>query len=44
MMRPPAPTDVDRCGLTRLFWSRVAPYSEVKLDLASRLALSGTPG
>jgi hypothetical protein len=33
-----------RRGLTPLFWSHVAPYGEVRLDTASRLALrSGLP-
>jgi hypothetical protein len=26
--------------LTPLFWTHVAPYGEVKLDMTSRLALS----
>ncbi|MFG1849566.1 hypothetical protein [Micromonospora carbonacea] len=33
-------TDADRRGLTPLFWTHVAPYGEVKLDMNSRLALS----
>jgi TnpA family transposase len=33
-------TDADRRGLTPLFWTHVAPYGEVKLDMTSRLALS----
>jgi len=33
-------TDADRRGLTPLFWTHVAPYGEVKLDMSSRLALS----
>jgi hypothetical protein len=36
-------TDADRRGLTPLFWTHVAPYGEVKLDMSSRLALS-SPG
>ena len=32
-------TDADRRGLTPLFWTHVAPYGEVKLDMASRLTL-----
>lgn len=31
--------EADRCGLTPLFWSNVLPYGEVRLDMASRLAL-----
>lgn len=34
-------TDADRRGLTPLFWTHVAPYGEVKLDMSSRLALGG---
>jgi len=34
-------TDADRRGLTPLFWTHVAPYGEVKLDMTSRLTLSG---
>lgn len=34
----------DRRGLTPLFWTHVAPYGEVKLDMSSRLTLSGGPG
>ncbi|MFF3671000.1 Tn3 family transposase [Microtetraspora malaysiensis] len=33
-------TDADRRGLTPLFWTHVAPYGEVKLDMTSRLALA----
>ena len=33
-------TDADRRGLTPLFWTHVAPYGEVKLDMTSRLVLS----
>ncbi|MDN5762233.1 MAG: transposase [Microlunatus sp.] len=33
-------TDADRRGLTPLFWTHVAPYGEVKLDMSSRLQLS----
>ncbi len=32
-------TDADRRGLTPLFWTHVAPYGEVKLDMTSRLTL-----
>ncbi|HEX8343294.1 MAG TPA: Tn3 family transposase [Actinoplanes sp.] len=32
-------TDADRRGLTPLFWTHVAPYGEVKLDMARRLTL-----
>ncbi len=35
-------TDIDRRGLTPLFWTHVAPYGEVKLDMSRRLAL-GVP-
>jgi hypothetical protein len=35
-------TNADRRGLTPLFWTHVAPYGEVKLDMNSRLQL-GTP-
>ena len=35
-------TDADRRGRTPLFWTHVAPYGEVKLDINSRLAL-GAP-
>jgi len=30
----------DRRGLTPLFWAHIMPYGEVKLDMASRLALT----
>lgn len=33
-------TDADLRGLTPLFWTHVAPYGEVKLDMTSRLTLS----
>jgi hypothetical protein len=33
-------TDVDRRGLTPLFWTHVAPCGEVELDMSSRLAFS----
>ncbi|MFY1621568.1 Tn3 family transposase [Micromonospora sp. WMMD735] len=33
-------TDADRRGLTPLFWTHVAPYGEVKLDMSSRLTLA----
>lgn len=32
-------TDADRRGLTPLFWTHVAPYGEVKLDMSCRLVL-----
>ena len=32
-------TPEDRRGLTPLFWTHVAPYGEVKLDMTSRLSL-----
>jgi Tn3 transposase DDE domain len=35
-------TDADRRGLTPLFWTHVAPYGKVKLDMNSRLTL-GVP-
>lgn len=36
-------TAEDRRGLTPLFWSHVAPYGEVRLDMRSRLSLRATP-
>ncbi len=33
--------DADRRGLTPLFWSHVLPYGEVRLDMTSRLTLTG---
>jgi hypothetical protein len=33
-------TDADRRGRTPLFWTHVAPYGEVKLDMSSRLRLA----
>ncbi|WP_211277876.1 Tn3 family transposase [Couchioplanes caeruleus] len=36
-------TDADRRGLTPLFWTHVAPYGEVKLDMSSRLTLANAP-
>jgi len=33
-------TAEDRRGLTPLFWTHILPYGEVKLNMASRLALS----
>ncbi len=30
-------TDADRRGLAPLFWTHVAPYGQVKLDMSSRL-------
>jgi Tn3 transposase DDE domain len=35
-------TPEDRRGLTPLFWSHVLPYGEVKLNMRSRLTLSGS--
>ncbi len=32
-------TPVDRRGLTPLFWLRVRPYGEVRLDLNTRLTI-----
>jgi hypothetical protein len=32
----------DRRGLTPLFWQRVRPYGEVRLDIGSRLSIGGT--
>lgn len=34
-------TPEDRPGLTPLFWTHVAPYGEVKLNMTKRLALRG---
>jgi TnpA family transposase len=34
-------TAEDRRGLTPLFWAHVAPYGEVRLDMARRLPLHG---
>jgi TnpA family transposase len=34
----------DRRGLTPLFWGHILPYGEVKLNMASRLALSDPKG
>jgi hypothetical protein len=34
-------TDADKRGLTPLFWEHVLPYGEVKLNVISRLTLSG---
>lgn len=36
-------TDAHRRGLTPLFWTHVALYGEVKLDMSSRLALASAP-
>lgn len=36
-------TAEDERGLTPLFWSHVLPYGEVKLNMNTRLALSGPP-
>ena len=35
-------TDTDRRGLTPLFWTHIAPYGEVRLDMTRRLDLSNT--
>ena len=32
-------TTEDRCGLTALFWQRVLPYGDVKLDVIARLSI-----
>lgn len=37
-------TEADRRGLTPLFWTHVAPYGEVRLDMTRRLVLAGTGG
>jgi len=34
-------TPADKRGVTPLFWEHVLPYGEVKLDMTSRLTLSG---
>ncbi|WP_308301574.1 Tn3 family transposase [Frankia sp. AiPa1] len=34
-------TAPDRRGLTPLFWTHVAPYGEVRLNMAKRLELRG---
>jgi Tn3 transposase DDE domain len=34
-------TAEDRRGLTPLFWTHVAPYGEVRLNMAKRLELRG---
>jgi TnpA family transposase len=34
-------TPADRRGLTPLFWSHVRPYGEVRLDMETRLDLTG---
>lgn len=36
-------TAEDRRGLTPLFWTHVAPYGQVKLNMTQRLALRGAP-
>lgn len=36
-------TPDDQRGLTPLFWTHVAPYGEVKLDMGRRLALRADP-
>ena len=35
-------TAEDERGLTPLFWQHVLPYGEVKLDMSTRLALTGS--
>jgi TnpA family transposase len=37
-------TTEDRRGLTPLFWAHVLPYGQVRLDMATRLSLSGDAG
>lgn len=32
-------TDADQRGLTPLFWTHVAPYGEVRLNMQRRLSL-----
>ncbi len=34
----------DLRGLTPLFWTNIAPYGEVRLNMSSRLALRDSPG
>jgi TnpA family transposase len=34
----------DLRGLTPLFWTNIAPYGEVRLNMSTRLALRGSPG
>ena len=34
----------DRRGLTPLFWTNIAPYGEVRLNMSTRLALRDSPG
>lgn len=34
-------TPEDRRGLTPLFWTHIAPYGEVKLNMTKRLELRG---
>jgi TnpA family transposase len=35
-------TEADRRGLTPLFWTHIAPYGEIRLDMNNRLALGGS--
>ncbi|MCJ0875257.1 hypothetical protein [Streptomyces sp. AP-93] len=35
-------TRADQRGLPPLFWERVRPYGEVKLDMGARLRIGGT--
>jgi hypothetical protein len=37
-------TPVDQRGLTPLFWTHVRPYGDVRLDLATRLAIGRASG
>ncbi|MFG2526275.1 hypothetical protein [Streptomyces sp. NPDC048527] len=37
----PTCSDPPTGGLTPLFWGRIRPYGEVRLDLASRLLIGG---
>lgn len=37
-------TDADRRGLTRLFWTHVAPHGEVEPDINVRLQLGSPAG
>ncbi|MEV6324320.1 Tn3 family transposase [Nocardia sp. NPDC051787] len=37
-------TPADKRGVTPLFWEHILPYGEVKLNMTSRLMLSGRGG
>jgi hypothetical protein len=37
LVEPAILTPDDRRGLTPMFWSNIAPYGEVRLDMATRL-------